>query len=862
MNRYLFIVGFWLTSVSIAIGQNIVAGEYFWDTDPGIGLGTALSPAEIAGGVSDETFDLNVTVPASGGQHILCVRFKLNDTLWSQIESYPILIGPENLLAGSASKKDSSEIKEVEYYWNTNSGNTQTIIVSSSDSLFYTQFDISSAGADIGNNLLNFRAKDKYGLYTNWQQTSVLVFGGLPEIDSIQYARFDSQYSYIGTPPNDFLNVNFQLADLLNLSVNTGNPADSSDVTGQKYIPAAGMINGLNVLTFKIYGSEPIDPSVPSSEDSYFFQTVVKVDNTIELEIGEPHLANNTLSTEFCPGGILKLPVQKIGNWPSLNDYNIPTVFTMKLKDVNSPDYYAITTSLNTTGDTLIGVLPENIPISSNNRVMVESSFPYITDTAATAFTSGLILTTFTGNANPCEGSQVFLNVNSNVNASYSWTGPASYTATGATPSRSNLQLTHSGSYIVTGTSLVAGCTSTANISITVKPKPVTVVSSNSPVCEGQTIQLNSSSSNGGNFVAWNKISPNIGLISNSNSSPGISNVALSDSGRYQVAYALNGCSKLDTVSVTVKPLPVISSLTTNAPICSGNNLNASVSATNGSTYSWTGPNTFSNGTNSWSIPSATTAASGTYSLTVTLNGCSINSTVVNTVNPTPVVNTTSPVSVCEGTQLQLNVTATAGGGYAWAGPNTFSSLSQNPVVSSMATTTMNGTYSVTVTLGSCSANGTVTVMVNPKPVLQVVNQSAQEGGFVNLTLPAVTAGSSLPPGTTLAYFTNQAATNPLANASNITASGTYYIKATAPGTCIDIKPVVVSICGGIYDPITAPISSGTVVNVSAQKITAANVISGSGTIVTYRSGVYVELKPGFSSNTGTVFLADIGGCN
>jgi hypothetical protein len=173
----------------------------------------------------------------------------------------------------------------------------------------------------------------------------------------------------------------------------------------------------------------------------------------------------------------------------------------------------------------------------------------------------------------------------------------------------------------------------------------------------------------------------------------------------------------------------------------------------------------------------------------------------------------------------------------------------------------MAGTYTVTVSLASCSSSGNVIVQINTKPSLITVNQSAQAGGSVNLTLAAVTTGSTLPPGTTLGYFTNAGATVVLNNPNNVTLAGTYYIKATTTNGCIDIKPVVVTICGGTYDPITIPISSGTVTNVSTQKITATNIVSGSGTRATYRSTAYVELKPGFRADNGTIFKAEIGGC-
>ncbi|MEI2738694.1 MAG: hypothetical protein V9F01_07905 [Chitinophagaceae bacterium] len=69
----------------------------------------------------------------------------------------------------------------------------------------------------------------------------------------------------------------------------------------------------------------------------------------------------------------------------------------------------------------------------------------------------------------------------------------------------------------------------------------------------------------------------------------------------------------------------------------------------------------------------------------------------------------------------------------------------------------------------------------------------------VNLTLPAVTAGSVLPPGTTLGYFSNPAATIAVPDPTQV-GTGTYYIKATAPGGCFDVQPVTVSIPGTVHN--------------------------------------------------------------
>jgi hypothetical protein len=81
-----------------------------------------------------------------------------------------------------------------------------------------------------------------------------------------------------------------------------------------------------------------------------------------------------------------------------------------------------------------------------------------------------------------------------------------------------------------------------------------------------------------------------------------------------------------------------------------------------------------------------------------------------------PVPNFTASGSriICEGSNLNLNIsTSMTGGTFAWTGPNGFSSTSQNPVINS-ATSAASGAYSATMTRSGCTSDPvTVNVVVN-----------------------------------------------------------------------------------------------------------------------------------------------------
>src|ERR1035437_732189 len=76
----------------------------------------------------------------------------------------------------------------------------------------------------------------------------------------------------------------------------------------------------------------------------------------------------------------------------------------------------------------------------------------------------------------------------------------------------------------------------------------------------------------------------------------------------------------------------------------------------------------------------------------------------------TPTASSNTPVAL--GSSIQLTTPTAQGATYSWTGPNSFTSASQNPTISS-ATSAMSGAYSVTITVGSCpSSAGTTNVVV------------------------------------------------------------------------------------------------------------------------------------------------------
>ncbi len=268
--------------------------------------------------------------------------------------------------------------------------------------------------------------------------------------------------------------------------------------------------------------------------------------------------------------------------------------------------------------------------------------------------------------------------------------------------------------YTVTGTAL-NGCTATATTTVTVNTLPNATANSNSPLCDGQTLNL---TSGGGTDYDW--MGPN-SYVQNNTQNPSIPGVTTINAGTYTVTVTDgNGCSNTASTLVVINSNLTITA-GSNSPVCDGSDLLLSVTNVGGATYDWSGPNSYISNTQNPTITGASFVNAGTYTVTATNLGCSGTSTVTVVINalPTPVANSNSPV--CEGSSLDL--TGTGGIDFDWIGPNSFVlNDTQNPVINP-ATPADAGVYTVTVTdANGCSATATVNAVVNPAPVTPTIS--------------------------------------------------------------------------------------------------------------------------------------------
>lgn len=381
------------------------------------------------------------------------------------------------------------------------------------------------------------------------------------------------------------------------------------------------------------------------------------------------------------------------------------------------------------------------------------------------------------GSTTLCQGGSITLTSSSSTGNLWS---------TGATTQ--SIVVSSSGIYTVNVSNGVCSATSLpTSITVNSVPSPPTITSNaNIVFCQGNSISLNSSTSN----VIWSNGStnqsitvnqsgiytaqassngclsansnainvsvnplPNIPVITAlgpttfcnggtvtlnssslsgnlwSNNSTG-QNITVNSSGSYTVtATDLNGCSSTSApIVINVNPIPNAPTISANGPttFCSGGNVSLVSSIPNGNLWS-----------NSISSQTNTVNTSGTYYATVTENGCtspqSNNITVtVNNTPPQPIISANGPTTFCSGNSVVLTSSASAG------------NLWNNNQISQSIPITNSGTYSVQVTSNGCSnTSNPVTITVNPTPAAPIINASGPttfcQGSNVTLTTNSTT---------------------------------------------------------------------------------------------------------------------------
>ena len=172
----------------------------------------------------------------------------------------------------------------------------------------------------------------------------------------------------------------------------------------------------------------------------------------------------------------------------------------------------------------------------------------------------------------PCEGETIYLFASATVpvgtSISYAWSGPNGFSSNLQNPLINNASAAlHNGTYTVTATSGF-GCTSVKSVGVTVKVKPLAIISAITPVCVNTSVAFSALDAGPGAVYSW---SFGLGASIPSATGAGPHNVAYSICGVRDVGLTVtsNGCTNtaVKSISTLDNILPVISNVPPNVTV-------------------------------------------------------------------------------------------------------------------------------------------------------------------------------------------------------------------------------------------------------------------------------------------------------
>jgi PKD repeat protein len=398
---------------------------------------------------------------------------------------------------------------------------------------------------------------------------------------------------------------------------------------------------------------------------------------------------------------------------------------------------------------------------------------------------------------------------------------------------------------------------------VTAGAPPTASFTASSNTCTNQNISFTDGSTN--TPTSWSWTFPGGNPSSSTLQNP---TVSYATAGTYTVTHTAtnaNGTSTPVTQTFTINTTPVASASTTGNPFCSGSTI--TLNSSGGSAYQWTGPGTYTSAVQNPTRNNATLGMAGTYTVTVTSNGCSATATTVVNVNlrPTAVISPGAN-SFCAGSGINLITPSSSAGsgtitGYQWQ-------LNGSPISGATASSysaTAAGTYNVIITnsngCSTTSANRVLTV--NAAPVASVTGANGFcAGGSTVLDASSSAAGSG-----TISSYQWQLSGSAISGATGTTytasAGGNYSVVVTNSNTCSTTSSVLAVV---VYpNPSALSLSSTSSTCGASNGVISVNTTTGGTSPYTYSiDGGSFGTANGFNglpAATHTVTVQDVNGC-
>jgi hypothetical protein len=630
----------------------LVAGEYFFDTDPGHGNGTALTSFSPADSI-DFMRQIDVT-GLSEGFHSLFVRIKDSLNIWSLYEGRIFYIQPTIV------QQEPSRIVAAEYFFESDPGvgnGTPMSSFSPADSIQLLQ-QISTVGLATGYNNLFIRVKDSLGIWSLYEgrqfficpdvleTPTVLGANNVCETETLEItgSTVPNATSYLWTGPSGFTQ-NGQTLNRPNATTNMNGTYTYYAIRTGGTKCDTSMVS-VDVVVNQVYSTSS-SITICEGESYAFNGNVYSVSGTY----------NDTLQTA---NGCDSVIVTQLTVTPTIFAENFQNLCGTATYSFNGNTYTASGTYVDTVQTifgcdsivtTYLNIYPSYTGITNPQTICTAGSYTINGNTYTTAGTYTDILQT----ANGCDSTVV---TELTVVTSFNITNTLAL-CEGESITVGTNTYTASGTYTDLLQSTL-GCDSIVTTVLTVNP---TFIHTNQvSICEGESITVGTNT--------------------------------YTTSGTYtDLLQTLNGCDSTIVTELTVNPIHTVTNPQT---ICASGSYSI-----NGNTYTTAGTYTdilqTANGCDSTVITELTvvetfdvtnslticegesvTVGSSTYTISGTYTdvlqstlGCDSLVTTILTVNPS--YSTTNTLSICQGESITVGAsTYTTSGTYT----NTFQTTS------------------------------------------------------------------------------------------------------------------------------------------------------------------------------------------
>jgi hypothetical protein len=762
--------------------------EYYFDTDPGYGLGTAVAlPATPGTTLTNLPFTVSLA-PLTAGFHTLFVRSRAGGSKWSQ--TYRQILYREPVTSATP----LPALAGAEYFVDADPGygaGTAVAITGGGANAAGVAFTVGLSGVAPGFHSLSVRSKDALG---NWSQTYRQIFYVEPPTTTAPPANLAAVEYFVDTDPGYGLGSSAPItgggtnATGVSFSVGLGTLPVGFHTLFYRVKDAAGKWSQTQDRLF--YVDDRTVANVPNiNKAEYFFDTDPGYGLGVDVPIATPatNLTNLNLLADASALAIgqhrLFVRVRDAnGNWSQV--LNRPFA---KSGCSNSPNYAAGQPIASyTNGSGISAAAAEQIfagsAVTASQGVFLNNYYAQVDLGATTLRTISEVQLSLRNVNGTAVNYVLVVEASSNLTT---WSTIDTYAATlpanQATPTSivrtlatvqnnvrglrlrltlpnlsQGIQLTNAGAYFFPAT-----C-------------PVPTITSFTPATgpAGTLVTLTGTNLDGATAVTFNGTPA--GPITN-NTATSLTVPAPDGGTDGQICVTTVGGTVCSGASYLYPPAIATGTISASS-YCTGNTLTVPFSTT---TARYPAGNVFNfqlsdangvfaanapllgtlqsvnatGGVLTGVIPQATPAGSG-YRVRVVASNPAVIGTANGanlTIGTTPVSQATGPVSVANGATINLGVTPTyPGATYSWSGPGGFASGLQSP--STSTTTPGVARYTVTVTLGSCSFSSFVDVTVQPS-TLPILTLAPITGTFCSGTAYALSfsvTGNPFPAGTTI----------------------------------------------------------------------------------------------------------------